>query len=299
MKRKLATSGDQFEKKWEGEIVPLVPEYEEFWNDHVVPLTFRDAEEPNRSKYLRPGLKGVFIDYADTSYAAFFHLAFCFHWLDQIRSHSTEKPYDTNAALWGSESVYCFYSHAISAHDAAANFCRSVNRVADYCSSCRVFDVEDDPRKPLFVFGLEGGERLDDLCSLVEEIRSYRNIVVHERIVFLQNGYLPSPERLPKRHEKDKRWQKAGLAVIGLFARDYDKWKSDRSFELEFVKACDLVEEQLLEMCARLRPIWRHAKSAFDELDRTEPKFRRRVKIDPKDRTLSQERFNRARSLGR
>jgi hypothetical protein len=299
MKLTLKSDGDRFEKRWQKEIVPLIPEFEEFWRRNIVPLTFRTADEPLRSRFLRPSQKGFFVDYADANYAAFYHLALCFHWLEKISDHADNESYDTETALWGSEAVYCFFSHAVSAYDASANFCRAVNRVAEKFAHPRVFNVEDDKKKPLMIYGLENGDDFDELSDLIRELRSYRNILVHERVVFLQNGYLPSPRLMKVGSERDLLWQRAGLAVIGLFARDFTRWQSEGTFERDFVRASDLAGDQIVELCTRLKPVWSAATEAFDELEQTSGEFNRRGQINSRDRKLTEEAFARARQIGR
>ena len=300
MSRELQKDGDSFERKWAGEIVPLFPEYEYFWDAHIVPLTFRDApDEANRSHFLRPSLKGHFIDYADVSYATFFHLAHCWHWYDHVEIFVKNPQEDTNLQLTGTGAIYCFYSHAVSAYDAAVKFCKAVNNLMLVCGSRDVFDVENRQHHTPRINRLVGGERFDELWNLICDIKRYRNTVVHERILFLQNGYLPHPRTLPAANKKHLLWQKAGLAVLGLFARDYKKWTKDNTFDRDYVPATDLLKGQLLDLCVGLRPIWREAKTAFDELSGSNAIFDRRNNYDPRDRALDRKAFERARSLGR
>ncbi len=296
---RLEDSGDSFERYWSKRIVALIPEYEEFWNAHIIPLSFRNAPEPVRSKFIRPTQDGMYVDFADASYAAFYHLAFCHYWLDKLKSYATKEDFDTASALWGSETLYCYFSHAVSAYDSALSFCRAINAVYQRFTSRLVFDVEEDHRKPALIHGFMGGKRFDALSKHIAQIRAYRNIVVHERVVFLQNGYLPHPDRLPRREARDTLWTRVGLAAIGVVARDYEEWRDSWRFGEEMVPAVGLVEAQTKRLCTGFGPIWRRAKQSLDYLESTERDFRERGKIAAPDLDLTPARFEQARKLGR
>ncbi len=290
---RMSKDGDTFEKRWAHRVCPQFPELEQFWAKHVVPLTFRDAPDELRSKYIRPSVKSHFIDYADANYATFFHLAQCFYWRDQVEESIRAKEFGAKSDPIGTEAIYCFFSHAVSAHDSAAQFADSVNTVAKKYLKQHIFQVRRSEQhsgdsKVIGINGIIGGPNLRRLHAAVRATKEYRNLVVHERIVYLQNGYLPT------KRIKDY----AGLRTLGRFARDYQRWSDEGQFEEFFHPAVPTLDSLLDRLISGLRPIWRTTTSVFDRLERDNRDFDNRKIIAQKDRCLSEDAFKRARSLG-
>jgi hypothetical protein len=305
MKHQLAKGGDGLERRWAQEIAPHMPRYQEFWSRHIVPLTFRDAEDPAlRSNFVRPTNLTLYINYADANYAVFFHLSRCFYWLRELGRSAGSEQYDSEGAILGTEAIYGLYAHAISAYDSTIVFCEAVNSVLAHHKRSAAFrlncQTQQQPKFPTRIRGFVGGTGTTSrLNSFVDDIKTLRNLVIHRGIVHLQNGYLPDVEQIKKAQQESLLHHFVGLAAIGVFARDRDKWLNQGIFDQYFRPAVEQGEEHIIALCENLDPIWDHAAAVFDDLLRTCPAFKKRAQIKARDRSLTPEVFNRARSLGR
>jgi len=69
----LAKNGDRREREWGKEVSVNFPRYEEFWREHVVPLTFRVLNPANL--YMRPSVPVHLRRLGTAHYWIFYHLA--------------------------------------------------------------------------------------------------------------------------------------------------------------------------------------------------------------------------------
>lgn len=219
---------------------------------------------------------------------------------------SRAEQYDSNDAIWGTEAIYNIYAHASSAYDSAVIFCVAVNRVlAHFDKQLVAFGIHYETKKD----GREIPRRIDEfiggagntirLCSFVDDIRFLRNQLVHRGIVHLQNGLMPDIDRIKEAQREDLLHHYVGLAAIGVFARDRQKWLNDGTFDRYYRPAVEQTKEHTLALCTNLDPVWGHATSFLDELLVRYPEFGKRSKIERRDRSLTPEVFKQARSIAR
>jgi len=236
---RLADHGDSFEREWARHVLDGFPAYEDFWARHVVPLSFREREPENR--FVRPSVPARLADLANAGYAAFYHVAHGHTYLDQLclRKDYTTFPRPT-------ECLYCFFSHARSGLDALLYLCRAVNNTLKEYDRAPIFEIKTvsqwlnpvrlyycTPRVPGAV-----NPDLDPYLQLTNQLASYRNLLVHNKPIFLQNDWLPKPEFAA---------EYAGLTAIGKLA------KNPAAREQHFVPARDALTEmlQLLKQVAQ------------------------------------------------
>lgn len=185
-----------------------------------MPLSFRPREPENQ--FIRPSLAGHLVALADAAYAVFYHVAHV-HAYDQrllFRKDLHDFPRPT-------ECLYCFFAHVHSAHEALLHFCDAVNRVRAHYDADAVFDLEYDPVRGRHPFGLKGSaagladcEPVDGAASqrMQSTLAAYRNLLIHEKPIFLQNMWLPRTSELEAY---------SGLTAIGRVVKDPDCLRRD------------------------------------------------------------------------
>lgn len=215
----LPTHGDSFEREWSDHVLHEFPAYQTFWQHHVVPLSFRPRQPDNQ--FIRPSLAPHLVALADTSYAVFYHLAHA-HAYEQrmlFRKDPLDFPRPT-------ECLYCFFAHAHSGHEALLHFAEAVNRALAHYEAGAVFEVARDHqhgRHPHRLIGsstVAGCEPvdLDTYNRLQTTLSAYRNLLIHEKPIFMQNQWLPTTAKLD---------EYSGLTAIGKVVRDPDCLRRD------------------------------------------------------------------------
>ena len=216
----LDSHGDSFEREWARHVLDDFCAYEEFWRKHVVPLSFRIREPDNQ--FIRPSLPEHLVALADASYAVFYHVAHGHAYRERLEFRK-----DHQAFPRPTECLYCFFAHAHSAHEALLHFCCAVNRVLTQYGSAAPFEIKhDQSRHPCRLAGcapapaVEGCAPVDVAAyeRLQSVLSSYRNLLIHEKPIFLQNAWLPRTGELDKY---------SGLTGIGEVAKDPDAIRRD------------------------------------------------------------------------
>lgn len=245
----LARDGDYREREWAAVLATGFPAYEAFWKVHIVPLTFRIYASDNN--LVRPGLVPILVDLADGSYASMFHVTQCHHYAGTT----------SRARRVSTEDLYCFFSHARSLMDALAYSALAVSKVALHYGKQAPLSVslnqEQRPRSLDRWGDREAYRRYEDVRSA---LRRYRNLLVHQRPVFIQNG------RIPKLGSVNE-W--CGLSAKGRLDRDPSKL--DECFE----RARDAFIRLLEEMQSVLQSVFSVASSALDGLWAQDEKYRK------------------------
>jgi hypothetical protein len=216
----LESDGDSFERQWCTLVLDQFLSYERFWHDHVVPLSFRPRQPDNQ--FIRPSAPSHLVALADASYAVFYHLAHCHAYEQRLlfRKDPLDFPRPT-------ECLYCFFAHAHSAHEALLHFCEAVNRALAHYDHVEVFRIARDPGQGRHPHRLSGSTPPDEECApvaidtyqrLQSMLASYRNLLIHEKPIFMQNLWLPKAAKLDRY---------SGLAAIGLMVKDPDCLRRD------------------------------------------------------------------------
>lgn len=237
----LLTQGDSFEREWSAFVMDQFPAYEQFWRRHVVPLSFRPRQPDNQ--FIRPSLAPHLVGLADASYAVFYHVAHV-HAYEQrmlFRKHPQDFPRPT-------ECLYCFFTHAHSAHEALLHFGQAVNRALAHYGQDEVFDIERDAQFGRHLQRLRGSTPPDGACPQVDlevyqrlqsMLSAYRNLLIHEKPIFMQNLWLPRTAKLD---------EYAGLTAIGKIARDPDALRRDYREVREAMQEVIFLTKQVAEM---------------------------------------------------
>ncbi len=211
----LAYHGDTTERELAKHILSDLPAYEPFWREFIVPLSFRTPEDP-WFYFIRPTQHHSPLKLADASYGCLFHLIACDDWLKRLMTISESR----QAATAG---LFSYFSHAGALLYAANTLAEAVNEALKYYQQVTAFKRERQgksgelwavpccPRSPL-------GPYLD-LCRAVRE---YRNWLVHEKLLFVQNGHLPKAhhEGCGQTRGNHLEWF-SGLAAIGRATRSH------------------------------------------------------------------------------
>jgi hypothetical protein len=181
----LARDGDGRESRWAPTLTKGCPSYEAFWKTHIVPLTFRIYRPENN--LVRPEIAGHLVDLADGSYSSMFHLTQC-HLYGQTRGPIT------------TENLYCFFSHGTSLMDALTYFAAAVSTLTRHHGAREPFSVkmseDDQPPRPRFIQWWVDRDAYVRYQRVGRELRRYRNVMVHQRPVFIQKGQIPKYDSL-------------------------------------------------------------------------------------------------------
>lgn len=172
----LSEHGDNKEQTWGLEIGRLLPNYEVFWGEHVVPLTCRVLNLSNIR--LRPSVSKHFSGLASSHYAVFKHLA---------RSHDIL----TSSRLSDSGSlVFEFYSHLCAVQDMVNRFHRATNAILNKYDRAYIPDF----KRRLSRFG--DRTLTSDYNNTFDPIGKYRNHAMHDHGAIMVDGKLPKADRL-------------------------------------------------------------------------------------------------------
>jgi hypothetical protein len=276
----LPEHGDSFEREWARHVLGGFAAYGDFWRRHVVPLSFRPWQPDN--PFIRPSLPPHLIDLADAGYAVFYHLAHV-HAYEQrlvLRKDLRRFPRPT-------ECLYCFFSHAYSAHEALLAACCAVNRVLEEYERPPLFGIEhgyQGRRHPLRLEScapaVAGCPPLDLAAyqQMQRILSAYRNLLIHHKPIFLQNKWLPQARELDRY---------SGLTAIGRVVQDPDCIRRDFRPVAETLAEIRGQVEHVAEM------IFGIALVHLDALAGTAyPRDQRRL---GRDRKLTRAAFTRAR----
>lgn len=276
---KLSKHGDSMEQKWADTLSRLLPEYESMWQRHIVPLTFR-IYDPDHY-FLRPNLADRLLDLADAHYTAAYHLVLCNQWLARCAALKEKGSSARRQFPTFTDSIYAFFAHSVSTIDAALWFAHSTNIVLEYYRCSRAFDIQySDPaqwgkKAPVCLRKDKRVPNLDAFFAIRRLLKQYRNLLLHERPVFIHNL------RMPKAEVFDKY---AGLAGIGRLALGPERFKED------FEDIGQRLEALLRLIGLGLRPVWRRCLQALDGIKSAEYQRGQRA-LRRHDRSLVSSRF--------
>ena len=272
--------GDSFERDWALHVLDGFPAYQEFWRRHVVPLSFRIKEPDNQ--FIRPSLPPHLVALADSSYAVFYHVAHGHAYLDRLQFRKDHQDFPR-----ATECLYCFFTHAHSAHEALLHFCCAVNGVLARYEQSPLFEVQQDKNGyPCRLAGCTPTVNecvpVDmDLCEQLQtRLSTYRNLLIHEKPIFLQNAWLPKTRELDKY---------SGLTGIGKIARDPD------AIQRDYRPVGDALVEilGLVKLVAEM--VFAASSCHLDGLEGTQyPRDQRRL---GKDHKLTRRSFERVRGM--
>jgi len=220
----LAYHGDTTERELARRVLPDIPAYEEFWREFIVPLSFRTPEDP-WFYFIRPTQHRSPLKLADASYGCLFHLVACHDWVDRLADMSHESRHATTAGL------FCLFGHAGAMLYAANTLAKAVNEALDY--DRKVGNLPTDHSMPSFKLEPQGKSgqlwavpccplsRLGPFADLCTAVRDYRNSLVHEKLLFVQNGLLPKAHHEGHQTTGSHLDWFSGLAAMGRAARSH------------------------------------------------------------------------------
>lgn len=268
----LAEHGDSRQRRHATRLAVAWPHYEELWRRHVLPLTFRPHQPDNY--FLRPTQKRPLVALADASYAAFFHYAGMVEWRDQL-PHARRPE-----AIRASECLYCYFSHVSSLFDAVLHFARAVNDVLlEYRQPTAFGVLESEDGQPYGLSTQQARAAAGLWHELRRELAPYRNFLVHQQPVLLQNNLLPKVGSMR---------EFSGLTAISKQAL------SKQDPRLHHEPALEMLEETTEHLAGMLDRVWQEALEALDRID--QPRYREdQLKLRPDDAPLTLERIHAAR----
>jgi len=230
----LQQHGDSYEKQWWSKIKPNVPNYEFFWQQHVVPLTMRDIQEHDIG--LRPGVPWHLADIATANYGTFIHLA---------QSHDE---LENKSRIVEPVGFYSFYSHLYTIVDAMIpRFLSAANKVLDYYN-VPIFTKKRQNER----FKAQAKDSLNrELAEFTERLDKYRGLLIHDYPFILANGKVPRPEKASEYNS---------LKVISKIRQN--PMLIDTDFE-ETIPRC---ESDLGELEQLLNEIWDVVLKEFNSL---------------------------------
>ncbi|HTW71351.1 MAG TPA: hypothetical protein VME47_15805 [Acetobacteraceae bacterium] len=104
----LEIDGDAIERQWSKTVAVNFGNYEPFWIEHVVPITWRIVDRDCR--YVRSSTPESLRKLATYNYGVFLHLAGCHAQLE-----TATQPDQSNAQIFARLGIYVFYSRLYSA----------------------------------------------------------------------------------------------------------------------------------------------------------------------------------------
>ena len=237
MSYSLKDDGDAIERRWGEEIGKAFKNYEPFWIQHVVPITWRVKER--RRLNVRSGGPKKLRELATCSYGIFIHLAGCHEQLAIAKADGD----DVNAELFARTGVYSFYSRLYSAGALVPRFLEAVNAVVVQYHGTNLGGLK---------------KRLGNLhgtydSAFKERTKDYRNPNIHHW------GLPAIGRRIPKRDSLN-RWADRDLGELDRFLTQEDVGKQ---IEAQFIDAIAQAEADLAFAEDVINRIW---KIALDEL---------------------------------
>jgi hypothetical protein len=234
----LAIDGDHVEQKWQAIILPLFPRYEEFWSEHIVPLTFRSVDR--RLLYVRTGVPEEMQTLATAHYSVFLRLA-C----------AAETLAESNVKRLS--GVYHFYVDLYAAYeDMLSRFLGATKNVLKkYGTSVptkkdRRMNSWGDPS--LFI----------DYEKLLKEVKDYRD-AIHDPVMVMISGSLPKPEKIARSGRTTARAYR-NLADLARLLSNEAHAKN------EYVGAKTLTEEHFKNCAVMLDRIWGGITGEFQRI---------------------------------
>lgn len=236
MDYRLEDDGDAIERRWGNAVTGVFRNYEPFWIEHVVPITWRVVDK--RCLYVRAGAPKALRKLATYSYGIFLHLAACHEQLEI----ATKTGNETSAELFARTGIYVFYGRLYSAGELVPTFLDSGKEVVDKYHGTHLKTVE----KRL------GTHSTGDLYKRYEVVfkaltKHYRNPQVHDW------GFPAIGRLVPKREYLD-RWAKKDLGELDqLLSGD----KAEQRIAEEFTDALAQANDDLLFAEAVINDVWK------------------------------------------
>jgi hypothetical protein len=187
----LEHDGDAIERRW-GELITVrFKNYEPFWIDHVVPITWRVADR--HCLYVRSSVPKHLKKMATFNYGVFLHLAACHEQLETAKTGTN----GTGADLFARTGIYTFYSRLYSAGELVPTFLETVKNVVDKYKGMHLKSVPKrlgtHPTGDLY-------DRYDG--AFKTRTKDYRNPQVHDWGFPAIGRLIPKREYLPKWADK-------------------------------------------------------------------------------------------------
>ena len=192
MDYRLEDDGDTIERRWGKAVTAVFQNYEPFWIEHVVPITWRVVDR--RCLYVRAGAPKALRKLATYSYGIFLHLAACHEQLEI----ATKDGNEANAQLFARMGIYVFYGRLYSAGELVPKFLEAGKEVVDKYHGTHLRTVE----KRL------GTHSTGDLYDRYEVVfkaltKDYRNPQVHDWGFPAIGRLVPKREHLDNWADKD------------------------------------------------------------------------------------------------
>lgn len=232
----LQEHGDAEERKWWLSVEAHFPYYEEFWREHVVPLTCREVNSSNI--FMRPSVPAHLSDLGNTNYSVFWHLAGAHQhlcspdWLPNLQRH-----------------LYGFYGHLVSAgQDRCYGFLKATKRVLEVYGSAPIADRQ----RRLGRYG--DGDLHSHWQNILKAIKVYRRQLFHLRLFVVVGGMVPEREWLARYMDL-----RTIMEMLGSANRD-------QIIAEHFVDAENQCRSDLRELERVLNRIWAVALREFEEI---------------------------------
>jgi hypothetical protein len=224
----LEDDGDGIERRWSNDILPTFPKYEEFWREHIVPLTFRSVDR--RLLYVRTGVPEEMQTLATAHYSVFLRLAFA---AETLAGSDVKR-------LSG---VYHFYVDLYAAYyDMLNRFLGATKNVLE--KYCTYVPTKKDRR--MNSWGDSG--LFIDYEKLLKEVKDYRD-AIHDPVMVMISGCLPKPEKIARTQRISARTYR-NLADLARLLSNEAQAKS------EYVDAKTLPQEHFKNCTVMLDRIW-------------------------------------------
>ena len=236
----LADDGDAIERRWSSDILPTFPKYEEFWREHIVPLTFRMK---NRELlYVRAGLSKELRNLATAHYSVFLRLSFAAETLKESQLHKLSDVYHFYVDLYGAFK------------DMLERFLRATQNALKKYGHPMTSNID---RRML---SWRDTGLLNAYKRSREELGNYRHLI-HDPVMIMLSGHLPRPEKINK---NDLTYR--DLAELAKFLTVKD------AAQKEFVDAYSLGSDQFGNCTSILNRIWFNVIEDFRKIA-TDPKY--------------------------
>jgi len=247
----LRNNGDHQEQAAAEFLGRFFPNYEQFWQPHVAPLTFRDKTQ-DRVRWVRPGVDPPFRRLASTHYSVFLRL--------QLARKQLEDPRTFDHI--GEFSVFYWNLYA-SGSDMLHKFIFSS---AEILNTFRKGKTSSKKIELRICKDWEDSTLWTDYCNLMEQIGRYRNCSTHNPILILIGANVPKWDRLPKPPEKEdtsgyfKFTDAIDLSAVTQALGD------ELKFRESYVSTHKLLTAHLQDYAVLLNRVWTHVLKEFEPI---------------------------------
>jgi hypothetical protein len=269
----LKDHGDSQEEEFSTFLRDHIGEYQRFWRRFVVPLSFRilDRDHP----FIRPSIPEQCEGLVNASYAVMWHITWAYKNKRELQQTRREDRIKRTRLL------YTFLCHTRSFCDAVAAFGGAVDAIPN---SARPFNSRqkntnstDNTQTWFLDYPTPSFEPCYRLFkSLLQEVSSYRNQVIHECPIYVINDRIPNRGSIR---------EYSGLTAVGRAVRT-----GNVGFPVKHMWLSNWLDNVFDLACRTANEMWRVAYRELDPILNVE--YLRSVNLE-EDRHLTKDRFDR------